>query len=841
MKTPINLSFTNSFSFPEVELASDTLTDKEVILDQLVVKKYQYRKFVTNNRRVPGAPLPPIITRKAAPVIAHHVNLIARPSKKTIRKAIPKIELSMITEKLIPTTVKVARPVEVYSTLEHETTNSDINVSLDSNTPAVVEAPKAEDEYSKMQSLRNTFVASLIGDMSEMTIQSDELDFPVINEIFNEEISLPKAHPVVKAKAFTKKKQLIAKPTQLVKKVIRRRIVKAPAHSAKVIKKVEVAQPVVIKPSESEQLLQMAEVHLKQEVKSAEYSKPEVVSTHEKITPVALTKSVDVKPELPVIQVQPVIQAVAKVKEVSVVKPETKKDEVSVVIDSPKVEVTEEYLAPSIPVVQDDPQVVQEPKPEPQVQAIAAPLIVTGAPEAKKEVEPVVVARAWTLAPPVITKAPAKETLIVTIKPNNTTPPPTTPEPKKEKSLPLDPVANVAGLVRTNEPVKEEVALDVEPDMPIGPEPVIGYVPPAPVPEPIQVVEKVCKQGVCFDRWLSKNSEQLDVLTYSLNKIPTQPNAKEWLLTNEERSVPTLYYGANLGNIPLINKSELEQTVKNIDGEGFLLIRNHPNWALVGSTSLLEENTISNSDRAPGDKLYTKVQPGMLLVKVKNNETKKLAAVAIPIMRGHISFLDFTKAEEKTATVSLDKPSAQMLGIEWVGTEVLSGVKSGQTVSSVKIQTFGNYPINVDVRASDGFSHRHLVFPNNNQVKLRVDILKDRQVERFLKMLEGGVSSDSGMVYGKIPLQFIGNNVRLDPGRASKKLIPELYFFDGNLSDEEQILIPTAQASAKIRNMVGVQVPKGLLLISLEKPSGDRQSVQLHLSQPGVINVYQPE
>lgn len=791
-KTPIKLSFVESLTVPKVQLANDTETEKQTILDNLVIKRRQYRKFVTNNRRVPGAPLPAIVTSKAAPVLAHQVIPVSS------------VALKKKTEQIVTERVRPQRQ-EVYSALEEAVPFQN------------VESPKQEDEYSKMLSLRNTFVASLLGDMTthestqEFVLPQEQPETPpVINQVQNEIPVVAKRKKEFKKTLPIKRKVLaVIKPKKKAKRAV-----------VELTKKLEVVQkaaPAVVasatvedKPT-SEKLVEQLEAQLKQEFKIVEYSKEETLST------------------------QPVVEVMLKESKIGLI---TKQEEVPVVIEPTSLEVIQEYVEAPIAVAQAAPVKTREPEltvvqdneikeePAPRViqaqqrpEPLSEPIVKDT--EEKKVTEPVVVAKAWTLpvvAPKVVQ---AEKPVIVTIRPKD----PVATEVASQQVVPNKPMLPVIhqGLIAQN--LKTELSVQV----------------PALESNPLQVVEKSCNEKVCFERWLSTQNEKLDVQTLSLNKISTRADAKEWVISKEDRSIPTLYFGANYGRVPLINKSELELIHKNIDAEGFLLLRGHPEWSLVESQSLSEENTISLIERAPGDKLYTKVQPGMLLVRLLNKQTKKYASVAIPVMRGHVSFLDLSNPVERTATITLEKPLQQTLGVDWIGTETLVGVRSGQIESTVKLQMFGNYPANVDVKSADGFTHRHLVFPNKNQLKLKIEVLKDRQVERFLKMLEGGVSADSGMVYGKIPLQYIGNSIRLDPGRISKKLIPELYLFDGALNEEDQVLIPGALASAKLRNMVGVQVPKGLLLISLEKASGDRQALQLHLAQPGVVNVYQPE
>ena len=795
-KTPIRVSFIDQLSFQNIQLAEDHSIEQNLIRDTLVIKRKVYK-----------------LKRSVVVAKAQKVKKLETLAPVVITKAAP----------LPLTEVKTATPPAVYSAFESGNFTSE---SVRAAEPKTIESiisesqsqQSSEDEYSRMMSLRNTFVASLIG---EMTTQQPEPEAIVVPE-------KAKDTPIINKTNHVKKLVLEKKVAKIFKKKPAK---KSPAQAEKVTQvvenktKVELKRPEYssvstqkfnfVKSKKSEVEAVIAAANEKQDV-AVVIEKPKVEIIKPEVVPAVVAKAV----ELPKLIPQPVPAPIPAPEVVPAVVAKTEFKEEKV--EEPIVEVIKPKAVMG--------ELVSMPEPLPVVVTAQSAPVQQPAPvvEPKKVEAPQVVS--WSISPALLqsltTPKKQPEILTITTRANNDSGGSSSAAQQPAPAPVNNNIGNFASLAKTSEPAAPT------------PQPA----PPTPV-TPVPVVEKpICETGVCFERWLATQAEKLNVLSFSLNHIPAKKESKEWLITDEEKSLPTLYFGLNDGFVPLINKAEFEQAYKISDDEGFLLVRNNKDWLVKSEQILKEVNSISYS-KAPLDKLYTKLQPGMKLIEIIHKETKEKAAVALPVMRGHVTFLDLSQPEQHKVVITTDAQSSegQILNISWVGLGRETIYRTGKKPQSAEFTTFGKYPIVADVKSVGGFSHRYLVFQKARQVEMNLEILKDSQVERFLKMLEGGVSSESGMVFGKVPLSQIGSDLRIDPSRKSKSLIPELYYYNGSLNEEDQVLIPHTQANAKVRNFVGVQIPKGMLLLSLEKPSGDKNNIQLHMAQPGVINVYQPE
>ena len=230
--------------------------------------------------------------------------------------------------------------------------------------------------------------------------------------------------------------------------------------------------------------------------------------------------------------------------------------------------------------------------------------------------------------------------------------------------------------------------------------------------------------------------------------------------------------------------------------------------------------------------------PGAAVLQLDSGE-----AVAVPALEATAVYLDLRDLRTETFAGkvfdgSQAKPTA--VAAAWVSLVGQTG-KRVQTDSLGRfrlegVRRVGQYPLHLEVSQGTEFVHRYEVTQNTQSLSLFR--FPAASIQTWVKQLEGGVSSDSGMVLAAFPgwskqVEKSRYTATLHPVQVGQGLVPETYSLDS--LDRLQPGRPLDQQSPRA---LAVQVPQGLNVLKLVPEAGKSPAwTQWVYSSPGVVNV----
>lgn len=230
--------------------------------------------------------------------------------------------------------------------------------------------------------------------------------------------------------------------------------------------------------------------------------------------------------------------------------------------------------------------------------------------------------------------------------------------------------------------------------------------------------------------------------------------------------------------------------------------------------------------------------PGASVLQMDSGE-----AVAVPALEASAVYLDLRDVRTETVAGRVfDGSQAKPTWISgaWVSLVGQSG-KRVQTDAQGRfrlegVRRVGQYPLHIEVSQGTEFVHRYEAAQNLQDLSLFR--FPAASIQTWVKQLEGGVSSESGMVLAAFPgwsqsKQKARYTASLYPVQVGQGLVPETYSLDS--LDRLQ---PGRALDPASPRALAVQVPQGLNLLKLVPESGKSPAwTQWVFSSPGVVNV----
>lgn len=239
--------------------------------------------------------------------------------------------------------------------------------------------------------------------------------------------------------------------------------------------------------------------------------------------------------------------------------------------------------------------------------------------------------------------------------------------------------------------------------------------------------------------------------------------------------------------------------------------------------------------------VFLNVEPGAHLLYFGADAIRMEGAVGIPVLGGKSTYVDLTAREKKTIKGTVfDASSADPVPLAKVMVQALG--QSGEATNTRMngsftirdVYTIADYPVFVETVSFGGYKHRYQLNPKYlDQVQLFR--LSEYQIRTWLDQLEGGISSQSGLIVGVAGFGSEAGEVRKAKVQgllADSTLEPETY----SLTKWDQLdeTLPLEPSSPRF---VAVQVPEGPVQVQINDHQGKTLWSELAVSSPGVVTL----
>ncbi len=357
-----------------------------------------------------------------------------------------------------------------------------------------------------------------------------------------------------------------------------------------------------------------------------------------------------------------------------------------------------------------------------------------------------------------------------------------------------------------------------------------------------------------FDWTHSISDAQAEILTREDASEAYGQSHTGWRIARSSEHWPSVYWNQS-GQIPMLSKNAAKllamKTGAPLQEEAGILIAKAPaGWSLeFGGRAehpliFSETNQLLATDSVEQGRYYVflNASPGaQILYLVKSGET---GVLALPVFGGMLSFADLSQPEHRAITGKvLDTSGTSTRGTGGVRVQLVGSGQTTVTNGSGSFQfpnvvTFGSQPLFVETESNHGYPHRYKLNPKS--AKQPLFELSEDQIHDWVGQLEGGVSSESGLIVGALPTVAAANEDRkpipsIKTLATDPTLSPETY----TLSSSGQLMVKTPLTAANSR-VVGVQVPEGPALIQLTDKDGKVLWSELLVVSPRVLSVVGP-
>jgi hypothetical protein len=243
--------------------------------------------------------------------------------------------------------------------------------------------------------------------------------------------------------------------------------------------------------------------------------------------------------------------------------------------------------------------------------------------------------------------------------------------------------------------------------------------------------------------------------------------------------------------------------------------------------------------------VFLNASPGEQILYLTRS-TGETGALAVPVLGSLVAYVDMTQVQKKTITgrilnVGSDSAARGLPGmrIQVVGSSAsaVSGTKGIFKIENV--MTFGDQAIYLETESQKSFPHRYKFSPNSLE-NLTMFNMSDDQVHDWVGQLEGGMSSESGLIVGALPTLASSEEDRKPQIETrslslSPTLSPETY----TLSSSGQLLVKNPLTAVHSR-FVSVQVPEGPTLVQALDKDGKVIWSEITVVSPRVLTVVGP-
>lgn len=360
-----------------------------------------------------------------------------------------------------------------------------------------------------------------------------------------------------------------------------------------------------------------------------------------------------------------------------------------------------------------------------------------------------------------------------------------------------------------------------------------------------------------FDWVHAVSDAQTEILTREDASEPYGHSQVGWRISRSSEHWPTVYWNRK-GDVPLLSKNSAKmlalKAATALQSEAGIVIARAPaGWSLEFSGrsehplifNLANQLLANDSIEEERYYVFLNASPGaQILYLVKSGET---GALTLPVFGGMLSFADLSQPEKKELSGKLiDASSKNTRGLSGMRVQLIG---SGQTTvtngSGVfhldNVIGFGNQPVYVEAEMNRGYPHRYkLNLTDGKSGKLPLFVMSEEQVHEWVGQLEGGISTESGLIVAALPTVAAANEDKkpmptIKTLATDPTLVPETY----TVSSSGQLQVKTPMSATNSR-LVGVQVPEGPAIVQLTDRDGRVLWSELLVISPRVLSVIGP-
>ncbi|MGZ3707474.1 MAG: hypothetical protein ACXWPM_01385 [Bdellovibrionota bacterium] len=237
------------------------------------------------------------------------------------------------------------------------------------------------------------------------------------------------------------------------------------------------------------------------------------------------------------------------------------------------------------------------------------------------------------------------------------------------------------------------------------------------------------------------------------------------------------------------------------------------------------------------------VDPGAHLIYLHPTSNLPAGAVGLPVLSGTATYIDLT-AVQRTELRGQVIDAETATGRGWKGVLVRAVGQPDATVATddqglftmKNVVQVGTHPIYLETDSDEGYTHRYQI-QADEIMNVSLFRFRARAIDEWVGQLEGGVSSESGVLVGAIPkvVQEAGDGqVRLAvrSAQANPTLSPETY----SISASGQLQVGSTM-TVQSPKFFSVQIPEGPALVEGFDKSRAVVWSEIFVSSPNVVNV----
>jgi hypothetical protein len=339
----------------------------------------------------------------------------------------------------------------------------------------------------------------------------------------------------------------------------------------------------------------------------------------------------------------------------------------------------------------------------------------------------------------------------------------------------------------------------------------------------------------------------------------TQTNGDQlgWRLARAPYHWTTLFWSSSTKQeVPMLSPSTAKMLATKAGTSlqttaGIVLAKVPAGWTLEFSgraeRALVFDDSshLLSSTTAEGERYYVllNASPGEQILYL--NRGGESGSLAVPVLGGVMIYADLTQMERRTINGRvMEVADAAPRGVPGIHIQVVGSNAGAVTAAkgTFKIEnviTFGDQNIYLETETQKNFPHRYKLSPSSLS-QLTLFQMGESQVHDWIGQLEGGVSTESGLIVGALPTLAAQSEdrkpqVEVRSFAVNPTLTPETY----TLSATGQLLVKSPLTAVHARFM-SVQVPEGPALVQVVDKDGRLIWSEITVISPRVLTIVGP-
>jgi peptidoglycan hydrolase-like protein with peptidoglycan-binding domain len=372
-----------------------------------------------------------------------------------------------------------------------------------------------------------------------------------------------------------------------------------------------------------------------------------------------------------------------------------------------------------------------------------------------------------------------------------------------------------------------------------------------------------------FDWNTSVTDPRVEILSQE-GAIPDQVQARGqstgqtlgWRIAKANQHWATLFWSTpNQEEVPMLNALSAKMLSVKASAAlqtdaGIILAKVPAGWSLEFSgrserplifdrtNHILAPSATEGSNGGERYYVFLNAAPGEQILYL-NHAGGETGALAVPVLGGVMAYADLTQLEKRTISGRiLEAAENSPRGVAGIHVQVVGSGMSTVTGNTGEFHidnviAFGDQNFYIEAETQKSFPHRYKLSPSET-THLSLFHLNESQVHEWISQLEGGVSSESGLILGALPTLAASQEDR-KPTVGTRSLAngptltPETY----TLSGSGQLMVKTPLSGVRSR-FISVQVPEGPTLVEVVDKDNRLIWSEITVVSPRVLTIVGP-